>query len=264
MMPQPHQPDSAANVAFACASRIIAAVRALELECRVTGNYYGELHSRFRKIIESQLDLEFAGVEVFWTAVGEKPTKGELPAQPRDGDLRFPNARLINEVILKLNPRYHSHPLLSALAQFPAGRSHLFSVRSTGDQVTLRAYPLQAFDAQQATLFETTVSLNAKCTVAQFCSELNAIPNPEPHQVASRIEQQIAEWTADANWPIDKFLATIIRLPSSERSIAEPIAKQIEWQQYFAQAAQHIALIALYQHNNSYGPMSYVLASTLG
>jgi len=263
--------DCPADLSLWCAARILSQARELEAECQVRGwDYYEKLHSQFRAIIEESLLTCFGDVEVFW-ATREKPNIDEMPHAPRKGTR--PGSMVVNEIIFDLNRNYHAHKLLSALAQFGVGRSHIFTIGRMPDGVRLTCHPMVTKDGSHRPVaaWEINVSLTGTCSVAQLCEHLCAIAEangPDARQkIADEIRMQIDLGAADAVWPEQDFRN---RLESpTERDLADKMDHEAlthpdrGFARLYVEAVKHMALIALYEENNDFAAMTYLLAPTL-
>jgi len=255
-----HHHDCPADLSFWCACRILSEARELEAECQVKGwDYYERLHARFRRIVEDSLVTCFAGAQVFW-ATREKPKPNEMPA-PREGSR--PGSLEVNRIIFELNKDYHAHRLLASFAQLRVGRSHIFTIRSTDEGVRLVCHPMVSGDEGRGSgpAFQIIAPLAGGMSVRDLCDEVcrQAASDASDRRatIASRIRDQISTWAAEATWPqgeLDSRLDT-----ESDRTLSG----QVDWSAKFKEAIQHMALIALYQENNAFSAMTYILAPTL-
>lgn len=258
-----HNRACPADLSLWCVNRILLRVRELETDCHVHGrDYYLELHSQFRRIVEESLSACFPLAQVFW-ATREKPKPNEMP--PAEG--------IINETIFELNQDYHAHHLLSALSQFQVGRSHVFSICKTTTGGRLVCHPMGGNDDlhDEDRAWQVDLPMQQGLTVEALCAELRQRADSGTPQrraeITERIKQQIDEWTRSVIWPDSDFRSHL--LTASDRDLAHQIDEQAEtrdeegWPAKFLEAAKHMALIALYQAHNDFAAMSYILAPTL-
>ncbi len=270
-----HQ-DCPADLSFWCGSQILAQTRELEAQCQIDGSgYYERLHLRFRGIVEDSLRNCFPGVQVFW-ATREKPERQEM-LSPGEGTRS--GSGLVNEVTFDLNRDYHAHEFLAALAQFTVGRSHIFTISQqlTNDRtsfgVRLTCHPLANRDGhfEQMTPWDIDIRFGGECSTAAFCDDLchNAVAKGRAAraEITQNIKAQIGRWVADAEWPEEAFRT---RLASqTDRKLADKMAHDAVERpnegldSRYREAVEHLALIAIYQENNGFSAMTYVLAPTI-
>jgi len=265
--------DCPADLSFWCGSRILECARELEARCQVEGwDYYDKLYLNFRHYVEDAIRLCFPGVQVFW-ATREKPKPAEMP-DPGKGT-QPPGSRLLNEIIVDLNRRYHAHKLLHALAQFSVGRSHIFTITGRPEGATLTCHPMARRDAnhERTAAWPIDIRFHGTLTVAELCRDLckdASDKGPSSRdELATSIRNQIERWAEGATWPKDYFRDNLTNdieyalAEKIERDARQQPGKKLSFAERYVEAVKHIALIALYQENNAFSAMTYILAPTL-
>lgn len=264
--------DCPADLSFWCGSRILECARELEARCQVEGwDYYDKLHLNFRHYVEDAIRLCFPDVQVFWST-REKPIPAEMP-EPDEGTR--PGSRLLNEVIFDLNRHYHAHKLLHALAQFSVGRSHIFTITGKPEGATLTCHPMARRDAnhERTAAWPIDIRFHGEPTIIDLCRDLcedASDRGPSSRDaLATAIRDHIEHWAEGATWPKDYFRDNLAN--DAEHALAEKIerdarqqpGRKLSFAERYVEAVKHIALISLYQENNAFSAMTYILAPTL-
>ncbi len=257
-----HGQDCPADLSVRCANDILADLRRIESEAKHGRAHDERLRGEFGFIVERALRHAYRSdrIQVFWTLEDAKAI--ESHSDPASD----PRRRSINDVIIQLNrdDRYDSQSLLEALVGLSVGRSHVFSVVDDASGLSLIVRPMLCLQTNRTSdEWSIPIRFQSGSSPHQLIEELMGITAADETQlriaVRERIEEAISGWVSQTwdEWPEAEFRARL------RNEVEQDKARENGFRQLFRSAAEHFALIALFQACNDYIAMSYILAPTM-